>query len=228
MSKNMAFVKKPAVQAGFLLSFVTVALAVVYLFGVQQFTPDTIQNWVVSFGWWGPVVYVILYTLRPLLFFPALIFTLAGGLAFGPWWGTFYVILGASLGAYLCFGVSRLLGQQRCRALWTKSLSLQTWNENSATSGFRTILMMRVVPLFPYDLVSYGAGLSKIKFADYATATTLGMIPGAFAYNLLGYSLHDIFSPTFGVAVTMVVIVFFSPLIYQHLRKKNFVKKKVL
>jgi len=217
----MTFIKKPVLQAGFLLGFVAVALFFTYGFGIQKLTPETLRNFIALFGWWGPVIYVALYAIRPLFFFPALIFTLAGGLAFGPWWGTFYVVLGGSLGAYLCFGITRLLGQKRCAALWGKSLFLQNWNENAAESGFRTILMMRIVPLFPYDLVSYAAGLSKLRFVDYAVATTIGMLPGAFAYNLLGYSLNELFSATFFIALAAVAAVFFGPLIYTEYSRRK-------
>lgn len=210
----MTFLKKPVVQAGFLLGFVAIALLGTYGFGVQNLTPGTLQRFIAGCGWWGPVVYIVLYTIRPLIFFPALIFNLASGLLFGPWWGTIYLVMGGSFGACLCFGITRLLGQKRCAALWGKSLFLQNWNEHAAESGFRTILMMRVVPLFPYDIVSYASGLSKVKFTDYAAATMLGMLPGAFAYNLLGYSLTDLFSPTFFLALGAVALVLVGPLLY--------------
>ena len=209
-----AFIKKPVVQAGFLLGFVAAALLFSYGFGIQKLTPETLRNFIAMCGWWGPVIYVVLYTIRPLFFFPALIFNLASGLLFGSWWGTVYLVMGGSLGAYLCFGITRLLGQKRCAALWGKSLFLNNWNENAAESGFRTILMMRIVPLFPYDLVSYTAGLSKLRFVDYALATTIGMIPGAFAYNLLGHSLNELFSTTFFVALGILALVLLGPLIY--------------
>lgn len=217
----MTFIKKPVVQAGFLLGIMATALVFTYGFGIQKLTPEILRNFIAACGWWGPVIYVALYAIRPLFFFPALIFNLASGLLFGPWWGTVYLVMGGSLGAYLCFGITRFLGQKRCSALWGKSLFLQKWNENAAESGFRTILMMRIVPLFPYDLVSYASGLSKLRFLDYALATTIGMLPGAFAYNLLGYSLNELFSPTFFIAVGAVALVFFGPLIYTEYNRRR-------
>jgi uncharacterized membrane protein YdjX (TVP38/TMEM64 family) len=212
--------KKSAMKAGFFLVLVLSGLMVVHVVGISRFTPESIRNVVVSCGWWGPVVYVFMYSIRPLLLFPAIILTLAGGLAFGPWWGTFYVVLGGVMGACLCFIIARLLGREKMQRYMGKFSKLQLFESKMSANGFRTMLFMRIVPIFPYDPVSYLAGLSKIRFRDYVSATTLGMIPGAFAYNVLGYSLLDVFSSTFLLAIGLVAFVFFTPLIY-HFFKQN-------
>lgn len=212
--------KKSAIKAGFLLTLVLLGLLFVHVVGVSRFTPESIRNVVISFGWWGPAVYVLMYSIRPLLLFPAIILTLAGGLAFGPWWGTFYVVLGGVAGACLCFAIARLLGRKKMQRYLNRFSHLQLFEEKMSANGFRTMLFMRIVPIFPYDPVSYLAGLSKIRFRDYIAATALGMIPGAFAYNVLGYSLLDIFSTTFLLGITLVVLALITPLAY-HLRNKN-------
>ncbi|MDF2635095.1 MAG: associated protein [Pelosinus sp.] len=212
--------KKSAIKAGFFLVLLLSGLLLVHAVGISRFTPESIRNVVISFGWWGPVVYVFMYSIRPLLLFPAIILTLAGGLAFGPWWGTFYVVLGGVIGACLCFVIARLLGREKMQKYMGKSSKLQLFENKMSANGFRTMLFMRIVPIFPYDPVSYLAGLSKIRFRDYVSATTLGMIPGAFAYNVLGYSLLDVFSSTFLVAIGLIVIAFLAPLGYHFLKQR--------
>lgn len=212
--------KKSAVRVGFLLVILLVVLLLVHVIGVSRLTPESIRNLIISFGWWGPVVYIIMYTLRPLLLFPAIILTLAGGLAFGPWWGTLYVVIGGLLGACLCFVIARALGQEKMKKYLGDFPQMQAFDAQAVEHGFRTILVMRIVPIFPYDPVSYLAGLSKMKFRDYAAATGIGMIPGAFAYNVLGYSLTDMLSPTFLMAVALVAIVMFTPLVYHFVKNK--------
>ncbi|SFL79180.1 Uncharacterized membrane protein YdjX, TVP38/TMEM64 family, SNARE-associated domain [Pelosinus propionicus DSM 13327] len=212
--------KKSAMKAGFLLVLVFLGLLFAHVVGVSRLTPESIRNLIVSFGWWGPIIYIFMYSIRPLLLFPAIILTLAGGLAFGPWWGTFYVVVGGVMGASLCFLLARLLGREKMQKYLSKFSHLQMFEDKMAASGFRTMLFMRIVPIFPYDPVSYLAGLSKICFRDYVLATTLGMIPGAFAYNVLGYSLLDIFSTTFLFGIVLVAFVFLTPLAY-HLFNKN-------
>jgi uncharacterized membrane protein YdjX (TVP38/TMEM64 family) len=212
--------KRSALKAGFFLVLLLLVLLFVHFVGISRLTPESIRNLVLSFGWWGPVVYIAMYSIRPLLLFPAIILTLAGGLAFGPWWGTFYVVVGGAMGACLCFAIARLLGSKKSQKYIGKYSQLQLFENQLEVNGFRTILLMRLVPIFPYDPVSYLAGLSKIRFQDYALATIIGMIPGAFAYNVLGYSLLDVFSSTFLLAIGLLILVMFTPLVY-HFVKQN-------
>lgn len=212
--------KKSTIKAGFLLVSLLAVLLLVHFVGVSRLTPESIRNLIISFGWWGPVVYVFIYTIRPLLLFPAIILTLAGGLAFGPWWGTLYVVVGGLLGACLCFAIARSLGHEKMKKYLGKFSQIQAFDDQVVEHGFRTMLIMRVVPIFPYDPVSYLAGLSNIRFRDYVAATAIGMLPGAFAYNVLGYSLTDMLSPTFLVAVVLVIVVMFTPLVYHFVKNK--------
>lgn len=216
----MIWTQKSAVKAGFLLGCVLLIAGLIYKLGIDQLKPEAVRSLVMSFGWWGPAIYVFLYTIRPLIFFPAIIFTLAGPLAFGPWWGTVYVVLGASLGAFLCFVIARSFGQERFRKLVGDRFDLPGLRDLNQYNGFRTILFMRIVPLFHYDVVSYGAGLANIRFRDFAIATVAGILPGAAAYNFLGYSVTDLFSPTFFAALAVFIIVMVSPLVYQLVMKR--------
>jgi len=211
--------KKLTIKSGFLLVVIVAVLLVLYFIGVSRLTPESIRNLIISFGWWGPAAYIFIYTIRPLLLFPAIILTLAGGLAFGPWWGTLYVLIGGLLGACLCFAIARLLGRGKMIKYLGKFPQIEAIEGQMEKNGFRNMLIMRVVPIFPYDPVSYLAGLSNMRFSDYALATAIGMVPGAFAYNALGYSMTNILSPTFLMAVGLVILVMFTPLVYHF--KKN-------
>lgn len=212
--------RKSAAKVGFLLVILLAVLLLVHFIGVSRLTPESIRNLIISFGWWGPAIYIVMYTLRPLLLFPAIILTLAGGLAFGPWWGTLYVIIGGLLGACLCFGIARFLGREKMQNYLGDFPKIKSFDEQVVEHGFRAMLVMRIVPIFPYDPVSYLAGLSKMRFSDYVAATAIGMVPGAFAYNVLGYSLTDILSPTFLLAVVLVIFVMCTPLVYHFVKNK--------
>lgn len=215
----MTYGKKPTIRVGFLVTMLVAVLLLVHFIGVSRLTPEAIRNLIVVAGPWGPIVYIFICTIRPLLLFPALILTLAGGLAFGPWWGTLYVVLGGLSGACLCFAIARLLGHDKVKKYLGQFSQLQNFDDQVVEHGFRTILIMRIVPIFPYDPVSYLAGISNMRFRDYAVATTLGMVPGAFAFNVLGYSLTDVLSPTFLMAVLLVLFVMLTPLVYHFVKK---------
>lgn len=212
--------KKSAFKAGFSLVLLAAAAIGVYSIGLQRLTPEAIQKLVLSFGWWGPILYLFLFTIRPLFFFPAIVFTLAGAMAFGPVWGTIYGVIGASLGAFLCFAITRLLGREKVERICGGSLKLSALNNCTAEHSFRTVLFTRLVPIFHWDIVSYAAGLSKIKFSQYSAATFIGTIPGAVAYNFLGYSLNQLFSPTFYAAAALMSIVICTPIVYQMVKKR--------
>lgn len=212
--------RKLAWKAGFSLVLLATAAVGVYSLGIQHLTPEAIQKLVVSIGWWGPVFYLFLFTIRPLFLFPAIVFTLAGAMAFGPVWGTLYGVIGATLGACLCFGLTRVLGREKIEKLSGGCLKLNVLNHCTAGHGLRTILFTRLVPIFHWDIVSYAAGLSKIGFFDFAVATILGAIPGAVAYNFVGYSLNQVFSPIFYVSVVLALVVACTPLLYQIVKKR--------
>lgn len=196
-------------------------LLLIHTLGVGRLTPDAIKEMIVALGWWGPLLYIVLYTIRPLLLFPALILTLAGGLAFGPIWGTVYVVIGGLGGACLCFVLARMFGRQTVRRYFGDKWYFKAVETRIDEQGFRGMLFLRLVPIFPYDPVSCLAGLTSIRFRPYAIATTIGMVPGALAYNVLGCSLTDLFSPQFYLGIALVLLTLVPPLVYQFVRGRQ-------
>ncbi|WP_349407415.1 TVP38/TMEM64 family protein [Pseudalkalibacillus sp. SCS-8] len=148
---------------------------------------NEIRDWIIGFGVFAPLIYMILYTVRPLIFFPASVLSITGGLAFGPLFGTIYTVLGATAGAILSFIVARKLGKNIANKEWKgKGRAIQSQLEKN---GFFYVLLFRFIPLFNFDLISYTAGVSKVRFRDFFLGTLIGIIPGTFAYNFLGSSL---------------------------------------
>jgi uncharacterized membrane protein YdjX (TVP38/TMEM64 family) len=183
---------------------------------VLHLGPEDIRAWILSFGWAAPVLFILIYTIRPLILFPASILSLAGGLAFGPVWGTVYTIVGATMGAVLSFWLARFLGANLFL------LRLKKWGKFETQlrqKGFIYILLVRLIPVFPFDLVSYAAGVSKVKFTAFLLGTLLGIIPGTFAYNFLGSSFLQGKTLYVVIAVAIFVLVTLIPF---------FLKKRVL
>ena len=174
---------------------ILVACLASLFFGLQAFgirpidmTPEKVRGLVLSFGVWAPVVYLVAYG-QPIIPLPASVMTITGGLAFGPWWGTWAALTGATIRACSEFLVARLLGRQAVERLLRGKLA--AWDAKLAANGFTAVLLIRLVPNLPFDLQNYGLGFSRVRFSAYAPATVLGMIPGSFAYVYLGYSLSD-------------------------------------
>ena len=176
------------------LGILAVCVASLFL-GLQAFgirpadvTPEKVRALVLSFGVWAPVVYLATYG-QPVVPLPASVMTITGGLAFGPWWGTWAALTGATIRACSEFLVARLLGRQVVERLLRGKLA--AWDAKLAANGFTAVLLVRLVPNLPFDIQNYGLGFSRVRFKAYAPATVLGMIPGSFAYVYLGYSLTD-------------------------------------
>ncbi len=186
---------------------------------VFNIEPEEIKDWILALGVFAPIVYVLLYAFRPLILFPASILSLAGGLAFGPVYGTLLTIVGASAGAFISFLVARKLGAERIEQKWgSKTMKIQSILEKN---GLVVVFILRLIPLFSFDLISYSAGLSKIKTSHFMIATVLGIIPGTFAYTFLGASTVSGNKGTFLLAVVIFAVITIIPLLMRN-RIKQF------
>ncbi len=169
-----------------LLIVILVAVGIWLGRSVFKVDAEDLRNWIVSYGLWAPFIYILIYTVRPLIFFPASLLSLAGGLAFGAWMGTVYTIIGAVAGAILSYFVARLLGKKLIQKKWDgKAAKIQYQMEEN---GFLYVLIFRLIPVINFDLISYLAAFAKVRFSSFALATLIGIIPGTFAYNFLGSS----------------------------------------
>ena len=209
---------------GLVLTFVLFLL--VFNYRYLHIQPIEIREWILSYGILAPVLYIIIYTLRTLILFPASILTLAGGLAFGPLWGTVLTVIGATGAAALAFRVSRKLGRNIVAKRWKgKGEKIQ---EQLESNGFFYVLVLRFIPFFNFDLISYLVGVSKVKFMPYILGTALGIIPSSFAYVFLGSSLAAPKLETLLLAVSVYIVISAVPFIFSRkLRGKfNFKGKK--
>lgn len=158
----------------------------------DQWDVRIIEEHVRNLGWKAPAAFVILYALATLLFLPGSVFALAGGALFGPVWGTLWNLLGASLGASLAFVVARYLAfDWVARRIGGRLVQMFSGIE---AEGWRFVAVVRLVPLFPFNLLNYALGLTRIPFTHYVLASLVCMLPGAVAYTWFGYAGNDVLS----------------------------------
>lgn len=208
-------------KIGFVIGIIVVAVIVITLKRemIFQITPTQMKDWIDSFGILAPLVYMFIYTVRPLIFFPASVLSLAGGLVFGAWLGTIYTLIGATLGAALSFIVARKLGSPFGKGSKGKE-DHSKWNQikkNIEKHGFFYVLLLRFIPVINFDVISYLAGISTIRFSTFLLATFIGIIPGTFAYNFLGSSLTAGSDTYVVIAIVLVIIILIVPYV---LKKK--------
>jgi len=205
-----------------------VALLVILVFQFTaltpaQFTPTNVKNYILRFGTLAPVVFILIYALRAvILVIPVGVMSLAGGLAFGKWWGTVFILIGAVIGSSLSFLIARFLGRKFIESFaWLHKGRIKSFDEGSEKHGFRLILFVRLIPLFQYDAVNFGAGLSKMRFRHFFLGSLIGMIPGGFINALMGSSLENVISVQFFVALGVFLLLMFVPAIYKLIKRKK-------
>jgi uncharacterized membrane protein YdjX (TVP38/TMEM64 family) len=137
-------------------------------------------------GLWAPAAFVALYAVATVLFVPGSVMTLLGGALFGPLWGTLWNLLGAVLGATLAFEAARYLAADIVTR--RAGARLRALVEGVEAEGWRFVAFVRLVPVFPFNLLNYALGLTRIALAEYIIASAVCMLPGAFAYTYLGYA----------------------------------------
>jgi len=225
MSERRKIGKNSILKLGVLL---LIAAAVFLLFKftpleISDFTPKNVKNFILQFGIWAPIVFIAIYALRgAVLVIPVGVMSLAGGLAFGKWLGTVYILIGATLGACLSFLIARYFGRKFLESFeWLHKGRLKSFDESTEKNGFRMMLFFRLIPVFQYDAVNFGAGLSKMKFGDYALASLIGMAPGGFINAILGSSLENIISVQFFAALGVFILLMFVPAIYKVIKKRR-------
>ena len=138
------------------------------------------------FGPWSPIFFVLVYSLATVLFVPGSILTVVGGALFGPLWGTLWNLSGATMGATLAFAIARHLG-----ADWVARRAGERMGRlirGVEEEGWRFVAFVRLVPLFPFNLVNYAFGLTRVRLAEYAITSFVCMAPGAVAFTYLGYA----------------------------------------
>ncbi len=144
---------------------------------------------------WGPLIYIFIYTVRPLIFFSAAVLTVASGSIFGAGssinlaLAVLYTVIGSNLSATVAYVVGHFFGEGLIKEAKAGDSNLvQRYAERMRKNSFETILIMRFIFL-PYDLVNYLAGILRINWKSFILATVLGSIPGTIAFVSFGASI---------------------------------------
>jgi uncharacterized membrane protein YdjX (TVP38/TMEM64 family) len=207
-----------------LLIVIAGIFAIRYTGATRYLEQDTLRELILGYGALAPFIYMLVYTLAPTLFLPGLPITIAGGILFGPFWGVVYTITSATAGACLAFLISRYIARD-----WVdKKLRSPRWRQldkGVEKQGWKIVAFTRLIPLFPFNLLNYAFGLTKIKFMHYALTTFVCMLPACIAFIVFSSSLLDLFrgriSFTFIAGIILILLVSLFPLFYRRYRAKK-------
>jgi uncharacterized membrane protein YdjX (TVP38/TMEM64 family) len=148
--------------------------------------------WVTALGPWGPALFVVLYVLATVLLLPAVALTLGAGALFGVVAAFVLVTVGATLGAVAAFLVGRYLARGWVSRRIAGSAPLGALDEAVAREGWKIVALTRLSPAFPFVLLNYAFGLTRVPLRHYAPATLVGMMPGIALYAYLGSLAGDV------------------------------------
>ena len=205
-----------------LLAVIVTGIALAFIYR-DQFDAAALEQWVQDAGLAGPLVFMLIYAIATVFFLPGSVLTLAGGALFGPVLGTFYNLTGATIGAVLAFLVARYLASD-----WVEQKTggrLKQLKQGVEGEGWRFVAFVRLVPLFPFNLLNYALGLTRIRLSHYLIATYLFMLPGAIAYTYLGYAGREAVAGGQGLiqkallALALLAVVAFLPSLIGRLRR---------
>lgn len=188
---------------------------------------ENLSLWIEGHGLLAPAIYMLIYSLAPVFFLPGLPLTIIGGVLFGSFWGVIYAITGATSGACLAFLISRYLARD-----WIESrLTSDKWkklDDEVQSKGWKVVAVTRLIPLFPFNLLNYAFGLTKIGFLPYAVTTFFCMLPACIAFIVFSSSLMDLLKGKISIeliaGIGLICLVSILPVLYRKFKRGR--KKK--
>jgi len=142
--------------------------------------------WIDQLGWIGILMYALLYTLSCVLFIPGSILTLGAGIIFGVAKGTVIALISATMGATAAFLVGRYLAGEWVARWIAEKPMFRAMDQAIAEDGWKIVGLTRLSPVFPFNLLNYAYGLTRISLKHYFWASLVGMAPGCLMYVYIG------------------------------------------
>ncbi|MCA0985087.1 VTT domain-containing protein [Halobacillus yeomjeoni] len=185
----------------FVIAFVAVAWFVRQRFDV---TADGIREYILSFGIWGPIIFMGIYAIGPIVVFPTSVLSLAAAFAYGIWPGMLYIVIGATGAGITGYIMGRFFGDSVLK--FHESKWAQKIYPKMKEQSFLYVFILRLIPIVGFDILSYLAGITRAKFGAFVLATVLGMLPGTFVYSLVGSSLASGNTTLIFIALTLFTL----------------------
>lgn len=191
------------IRFGILIVLIVAGTIAVLLVGIPDAT-SLRENFAQS-GLLGVVAFIGLYALLSLTPIPASALTIAAGISFGLVRGILVVDIAATTGAIAALYLGRLLGRDAVRGM--ASGRLGALDELLSRRGLLSVILVRMVPIFPFAAVNYASGLTAVKVRDYVVGTAIGIVPVSFAYVAVGAYGSKPGSLPFVLAIVSLLVV---------------------
>ena len=193
---------------------------------VQNFqsNPELLQQAILDLGFYGPLVIILLQTFQTIIsIIPSQLTTIGAGFAYGPIYGLLYSMLGAFIGSSIIFLLAKKYGKELIQRFFSKK-EIVHFNQGFQKKKGWAILLARLIPIFPNDLVSVAAGLTDISYWRFTIFSSLGFIVQMALLSIFGAELSEGGISSTLIVSAIVLIVFFTAVIFRHQLKKIFIK----
>ncbi len=174
-----------------LMAMIAGVVVAVFVLPVKDWLIQALE-WTEGLGFWAPVFVAAFYIVACILFLPGSVLTLGAGVLFGVALGTITVSIGSTLGACAAFLVGRTVARQWVSARVARNEKFAAIDRAVGAQGLRIVLLTRLSPVFPFSLLNYAFGLTKISFWRYALGSWIGMLPGTVMYVYFGAGLRSL------------------------------------
>jgi uncharacterized membrane protein YdjX (TVP38/TMEM64 family) len=171
--------------------------------------PETIRALIAPFGAWGPLVFSVFKIITMLLCVPLSTVSIAAGLLFGFGWGLVINVITNLIGSVIAFAIARRLGGDAVRSRLTGRWA--AFHRAMDADGFTFLFVMRLTPVFPFNIVSYAVAVTGLRWRVYLLATALGMLPTTAVYSYVGAAAGEASLGKLAVALTLLALVSILP-----------------
>jgi uncharacterized membrane protein YdjX (TVP38/TMEM64 family) len=167
------------------LGAVILLIAAAKYFDVQGLLKQAL-DWVGRLGPWGPAIFTAIYVAATVLLLPGSVLTLGAGAVFGLVRGTLIASVASTLAATCAFLIGRYLARPVVARRIQGSERFMAIDRAVAAEGWKVVFLTRLSPVFPFTLLNYAFGLTRVKLGHYVVASWIGMIPGTVMYVYVG------------------------------------------
>jgi uncharacterized membrane protein YdjX (TVP38/TMEM64 family) len=205
-----------------------VAMAWYYFSMYDEFNRESLEHFIRRFGPWAPLAYAAIYIISAPVPFLAPVISAVGGLLFGIVGGTLLVLVVATASAFVPFYLARQLGREWVESKLEGKRLDEIYQQSEGSKGFTFVLLMRLIPVLPWEVQNYVAGLTKVSPATFIAGTMLGIIPGSFSLVFLGDAVTDPTSWQFFAAVALKIATALVPVVAIWVRSRRSKERKLV
>lgn len=203
---------------------VIIAIAVASFFVVRNISLEEIKTWVLGHGAWAAVIYIATFVVLPIFFFPVPVIVLAGGTIFGLFKGTLYTMIGVLINTPIMYFIGRFLLKDFVHIFVNNHMSEKLRNALQSTNQkvlALVLFIIRLSPIFSYNLVNYISGVTEIKFLPYILTTIAGVLPGVIVFINIGENVLNVGSKEFFISLSFLLVLVIISAIISKLFLKN-------